>query len=63
MDKEEIKSEREALGLTQKHFAELLGFNIRTIQKWESGEIVEIPKKTVARIKGTLLTLGLIKKI
>lgn len=38
MNKVEVKKIRIDLGLTQKEFADKLDSNIRTVQKWESGE-------------------------
>ena len=34
----EVASARQASGLTQAQFAELLGISVRTLQKWEQGE-------------------------
>lgn len=58
MNKLEVKKIREELGLTQQELANTLDSNIRTIQKWESGES-EIRKSTAymlneLRTKGTL---------
>lgn len=38
MTKEEFKQIRTDLGLSQRKFAELLGQNYRSIQRYESGE-------------------------
>lgn len=45
----EFKKFRKNTKLTQKEFADKLGFNVRTIQKWEKGDI-EISKKNLMRI-------------
>lgn len=33
-----LKNIREQLGLTQKEFAEKLGFNFRSVSNWETGK-------------------------
>ena len=40
---EEIKSRREALGLTQKEFGEALGITSRTIRRWENPKRIKTP--------------------
>lgn len=44
----EIKAMREATGLTQRAFAELLGIPKRSIENWESG--VSTPTKYIVRL-------------
>jgi transcriptional regulator with XRE-family HTH domain len=57
MTKEQLKQIRQQLGLTQKQLAEIVGRNLRTIQRQESGEwtvgkeVAEKVKKLMQSVK------------
>ena len=51
MSKINLKEIRKELGLTQQKIANELGVNLRTIQKWEAGE-VKMRKSTLLNIEG-----------
>lgn len=48
MTPHELKLSRERLSLTQQELAFLLNTNIRTVQRWESGE--RIPNPVAVRV-------------
>jgi len=49
---ERIRWLRAKLGLSQKEFANLVGKSLRTVQRWESGEVT-IPKSVLRHIANT----------
>ena len=66
MTAKQIREERKSRKLTQQQFSNIVGFPLRTIQKWEGSErnmskcdVLEKLKKYDARLQGTLLTLKL----
>ena len=46
----DIKGIRLSLLLTQQEFATAISVNIRTVQKWEKGDIVELRFSTIRKI-------------
>jgi DNA-binding XRE family transcriptional regulator len=50
MTKDQLKQMRHKLGLTQKQLAELVGRNLRTIQRQESGEWA-VGKEVAEKVK------------
>jgi DNA-binding transcriptional regulator YiaG len=69
MTAKEIREERKSRELTQQQFSNIVGFPLRTIQKWEGSErnmskwskrdVLEKLSNYDARLQGTLLTLSL----
>lgn len=49
-----VKRERLKRGLTQRRFSEIIGYNIRTVERWESGEITELRQSTKNQITDRL---------
>jgi len=45
-----IRQLRESLGLSQAEFAKLLGKSLRTVQRWERGEVQRIPSTVLEHI-------------
>ncbi len=39
----DVKAERQALDMTQKAFADVLGVSVRTVEAWESGRSIPSP--------------------
>ena len=69
MTAEQIRNERKKRKLTQQQFSNIVGFPLRTIQKWEGSErnmskwskrdVMDKLIKYDSRLKGTLLTMEL----
>ena len=69
MTAREVREARKSRKLTQQQFSNIVGFPLRTIQKWEGSErnmskwsksdVLDKLSKYDARLKGTLLTLKL----